>query len=66
MQAKKMAKEKKANIAKKKADLASSFLSFSKTLKESDFDTALKLKNELIELGENSSMLDKIKISTTE
>jgi hypothetical protein len=66
MQAKKMAKEKKANIAKKKADLASNFLSFSKTLKESDFDTALKLKNELIELGENSSMLDKIKISTTE
>ena len=66
MQAKKMAKEKKANIEKKKADMASNFLNFSKTLKESDFDTALKLKNELIELGENSSMLDKIKISTTE
>jgi replication-associated recombination protein RarA len=66
MQAKKMAKEKKANIEKKKADMAANFLSFSKTLKESDFDAALKLKNELIELGENSSMLDKIKISTTE
>mgnify|MGYP001136027508 FL=1 len=50
MQAKKMAKEKKANIEKKKADMASNFLNFSKTLKESDFDTALKLKNELIEL----------------
>ena len=44
--------------------MTNAFLAFSKNLMESDFDKAMKLKQELLDLNENQVALDKIKINT--
>ena len=66
IKAAKMSKERKQKINKMKDDFSSAFASFSKNLKEADFDKALKLKNELLELNESQASLDKIKINSVE
>jgi hypothetical protein len=47
--------------------LKDAFLKFSKTLKDEDFDRAVKIKTDLIENdNQNREELDKIKITTNE
>ena len=66
IKAAKMSKERKQKITKMRDDFAAAFNSFSKNLKEADFDKALKLKNELLEMNESQTSLDKIKINSVE
>ncbi len=49
MKSKKLAKEKKILLEKKKKAYVDQFATFSKTLKKSDFDKALEMKSELLE-----------------
>jgi hypothetical protein len=44
--------------------LADAFKKFSRTKKDSDFDAAMKIRNELIDEGEAETTLAKIKINT--
>lgn len=67
MQAKDAKKKKAASLQAKKDNMKALFQSFSKTLKEADFDAAMKVKTDLIENEEqNATALDKIKINTTD
>lgn len=49
MKSKKLAKEKKILLEKKKKAYVDQFALFSKTLKKSDFDKALEMKSDLLE-----------------
>jgi hypothetical protein len=51
-------------LAKKKKEYSDAFASFSKSLKEEDFDKGMKLKQELIDLSQPKDGLDKTKIAT--
>lgn len=49
-----------------KKDLQTAFTNFSKTLKESEFDKAMKLREQLADMNESTTTLDKIKINTVD
>jgi hypothetical protein len=67
MLAQKQKKAKTSKIASKKRSLKEGFEKFSKTLTEEDFDTFVKIKNDLIENDEQTADdLIKMKISTVE
>lgn len=51
-------------MAKKKKEYSDAFASFSKSLKEDDFDKGMKLKQELLDLSQPKDGLDKTKIAT--
>ena len=59
MQAKKLAKQKKEALSKQKKSYGDALNDFSKNLKDSDFDKAMKVKAELIEHGESKDELEK-------
>ena len=52
MKAKKLAKQKKVLMEKKKKEYKDQFAKFSKTLKRSDFDKAIQMKSDLLEKGQ--------------
>lgn len=47
-------------------DMQNAFTNFSKNLKESEFDKAMKLKEQLADMNESTSSLDKIKINAVD
>lgn len=65
--AEKQAKERAQKISKKKDELKAGFLKFSQTLKDDDFDKAVKIKTDLIEnLQVPEDDLAKIKVTTSD
>jgi hypothetical protein len=65
MKSKKLAKEKKVLLEKKKKAYVDQFALFSKTLKKSDFDKALEMKADLLDKNlAKAEDLDKIKVGT--
>lgn len=66
MQEVKLKKQKEAALAKKKKDFSDAFASFSKNLKEEDFDKGMKIKQELLDLNQPKDVLDKTKIATVQ
>jgi uncharacterized protein YjbI with pentapeptide repeats len=49
-----------------RTDFKESMNEFSSSLKEADFDKAMKLKQELVDMNESLTSLDKTKISTVD
>ena len=49
-----------------KKEMQSLFQAFSRNLKESDFDKAMKIKEQLLEMNESAASLEKIKISSVD
>lgn len=65
MKNKKKVNEATKALEAKKDSFKNAFAKFSKSLKEDDFDAAMKIKNDLIENdGQTKESLDKIKINT--
>ena len=61
-----MAKQKKQKITNMKNDMQKAFDNFSKNLKESEFDKAMKLKEQLQDQNESNVVLDKIRINAVD
>jgi len=66
MQAQKLTQQKKTKIQTLRQDMTNSFVAFSKGLKETDFDAAMKTRQELLDMNESATSLDKIKINSVE
>jgi hypothetical protein len=66
MQAQLIAKQNKIKIQNMRKDLQTAFTNFSKTLKESEFDKAMKLREQLQENNESLASLEKIKIDSVD
>jgi len=49
-----------------KNDLIQSFDNFSKNFKEGEFDKAMKLREQLADMNESQSSIDKVRINTVE
>lgn len=66
MKANIIAKQKKQKITNMKNDMKKAFDNFSMNLKESEFDKAMKVKEQLLELNESATQLDKTKINAVD
>lgn len=61
-----MAKQKKQKVQNMRKEVVTAFDNFSKNLKESEFDKAMKTKEQVLELGESQQSLDKIKVNAVD
>lgn len=66
IKATKLAKQKKQKLDNMKKELHNSFESFSKDLKESDFDRAMRIREQLSEMTESSGQVEKVKINAVD
>ena len=66
MKAQKMAQQKTQTTAGKRNDLVNAFGTFSKNLKESEFDKGMKLREELLEMNESAESINKVRINACE